>query len=389
MLAMMPDVARSRWWSRALSGAALALGLVAGSPVPARAQWSTTYEQFYVPGRFNWQFRRNYPAAERLFNAFDYGHAILYEKLWRNPARSREELEVRQYNYITRQLLVHPPDIALEEAAIEIAYAKLVPEAKAMFDWAHLLHRQIYDVWSDERMSPAERDAKVAELLRYYKSRPDLAFSSRPKTMELMEGQSYSTAFRRDYPKFNGLIWAYHWLQIGLYEPLIAGKSFDEKQAGVLAAVARFRQMLVDPPKTMPYVMPMTAAIAPEFSQRYPEAAIIFDNLHSMHDVVSDILANPAVPRNKKRHEILLAARRYRDATSFVQSESEWREMADMMGLNNMGGSPVDFLPELPTPTVERGAVMSEMDHSKMVPRAKPAKKPPSDTLPQLPRRPT
>jgi hypothetical protein len=358
---------------------------VVALPSAARAQWSTTYEQFYVPGKFNWQFRRNYPAAERLFNAFDYGHAILYEKLWSNPARSREELEVRQYNYITRQLLVHPPDIALEEAAIEIAYAKLVPEVKAMFDWAHLLHRQIYDVWSDERMSPAERDAKVAELLRYYKSRSDLAFSSRPKTMELMEGQSYSTTFRRDYPKFNGLIWAYHWLQVGLYEPLISGKSFDEKQAGVLAAVARFRQMLVDPPRTMPYVMPMTAAIAPEFSRRYPEAAIIFDNLHSMHDVVSDILANPAVPRNRKRQEILLAARRYRDATSFVQSESEWREMAEMMGLENMGGSPVNFLPDLPTPTVERGAVMSEMDHSKMAP-AKPMKKPPSDTLPLSPR---
>lgn len=383
---MMPDLARSGWWSRPLSGAALVAGLVGGSPAAAWAQWSTTYEQFYVPGKFNWQFRRNYPAAERLFNAFDYGHAILYEKLWSNPARSRQELEVRQYNYITRQLLVHPPDIALEEAAIEIAYAKLVPEAKAMFDWAHLLHRQIYDVWSDERMSPAERDAKVAELLRYYKSRSDLAFSSRPKTMELMEGQSYSTAFRRDYPKFNGLIWAYHWLQVGLYEPLISGKSFDEKQAGVLAAVARFRQMLIDPPRTMPYVMPMTAAIAPEFSRRYPEAAIIFDNLHSMHDVVSDILANPAVPRNRKRHEILLAARRYRDATSFVQSESEWREMADMMGLENMGGSPVNFLPELPTPTVERGAVMSEMDHSKMAPAKKPARKPPSDTIPRAPR---
>lgn len=132
--------------------------------------------------------------------------------------------------------------MSLEEAAIEVAYAKLAPEAKAMFDWAHLLHRQVYDVWADERIQLAEKDARIAELLRYYKSRPDLAFSSSPKTMELMERQPYSLAFRRKYPKFNGLIWAYHWLQVGLYEPLVTGQTAEDRQTGVTAAVARFRQ---------------------------------------------------------------------------------------------------------------------------------------------------
>ena len=275
----------------------------AGLPSAAQSQWSTTYEQLYLPGRFNWQFRRNYPAAERLFNAFDYGHAILYEKLWTKPDGALAELEQKQYEFITRHLLAHPPEVALEEAAIEVEYAKLVPEAKAMFDWAHLLHRQIYDVWSDESMTDAARDTTVQALIRYYKRRPDLAFSSRSKTMELMEGQPYSTAFRNNYPKFNGLIWAYHWLQVGLYEPLVTAKTTEQKQAGVVAAVARFRQMLLVPPTSMPYIMPMTGAVAPEFAKRYPEAAIIFDNLHSMHDVVSDILANPNVPRALKRSD--------------------------------------------------------------------------------------
>ncbi|MEO7501303.1 MAG: hypothetical protein ABIW94_01565 [Gemmatimonadaceae bacterium] len=31
--------------------------------------------------------------------------------------------------------------------------AKIAPEAKMMFEWAHLLHRQIYDVLADERMT--------------------------------------------------------------------------------------------------------------------------------------------------------------------------------------------------------------------------------------------
>ena len=107
-----------------------------------------------------------------------------------------------------------------------------------------------------------------------------------------MEGQPYSLAFRRRYPKFNGLIWAYHWLQVGLYEPLVTARSSEERRAGVDAAVARFRAMLADPPRSMPTIMPMTAAVAPEFSRRYPEIAIIFDNLHAMHDVISDVLAS-------------------------------------------------------------------------------------------------
>lgn len=345
---------------------AAAIGaLVAASPPSvAGAQWSTTYDQFYYPGSFNWQFRKNYPPADRLFNAFDFGHAILYETLWTDPGAPAAELEEKWYDRLTKEILVNPPPVPLEESAIEIAYAKLAPEAKQMFDWAHLLHRQIYDVWADERIPAAGKDALVAKLIRYYKSRPDLAFSSKPKSMELMEGMPYSTAFRTSYPKFNGLIWAYHWLQVGLYEPLVTGANKDERQTGVIAAVARFRHMIEDPPTWMPRVMPMTAAIAPAFTTRYPEAAIIFDNLHSMHDVVSDILANPAVPRNHKRAEILLAARRYRDDTSYVMTEQAWREMSVAMGGHNMGGPVMGVLEPFPTPTVARGAVMAGMDHT-------------------------
>jgi hypothetical protein len=343
----------------AAGAAVLALGIAA----PADAQWARVHEQFYMPAEHNWVFRRNYPAADRLFNAFDYGHAILYEKLYRHPGAPVSELEEKEYNFITRKLLVSPPRLPLEEAAIEVEYVKLAPEAKMMFEWAHILHRQIYDVLGDERLSQAERDREVAAVLRYYKSRPDLAFSSLPKSMELMEGQYYSTAFRDAYPKFNGLIWGYHWLQVGLYEPLMTGRTQEERQTGVTATVARFRQMLENAPENMPRVMPMTAAIAPAFAARYPEAAIIFDNLHSMHDVISDVLASPKVPRAKKREEILRAAERYRDNTSFVMTEPEWLEMTRMMGANNMGGPAVDFLPGFPEPTVARGAVMAHGSH--------------------------
>ena len=321
--------------------ALMALGALHVASSPADAQWSTTHEQFYRQASHNWQFRRNYPAADRLFNAFDYGHAILYETLLTAPAAPVSRLEQQEYDFITGRLLVKPPRVPLEESAIEVEYAKLVPEAKQMFDWAHLLHRQVYDVWADERLTPTEKDAEVQRLLRYYRSRRDVAFSSKPKDMDLMEGQPYSLAFRRRYPKFNGLIWAYHWLQVGLYEPLVTAQTREARQAGVTEAVARFRAMLEQPPSRMPKVMPMTAAIAPEFSRRYPEVAIIFDNLHSMHDVISDVLADTTVPRSRKRAEILVAARRYRDDTTSVMTVAEWQSMAVSMGIGQMGGPSV------------------------------------------------
>lgn len=361
-----------------LRALAVAAALVTTTAAAAAAQWVQLSDQFYLPADHNWAFRHEYAAADRLFNAFDYGHAILYEKLYTKPNAPASVLEEKEYNFITQKLLVHPPRVPLEEGAIEVAYSKIAPEAKMMFDWAHVLHRQIYDVWADEKIPPAEKDAKVAELIRYYKSRPELAFSSVPKSMELMEGQDYSLVFRRKYPKFNGLIWAYHWLQVGLYEPLVTGQTLADRQTGVIAAVARFKQMLENAPDDMPRLMPMTAAIAPEFARRYPEAAVIFDNLHAMHDVISDILASPEVPKGKKREAILTAAARYRDSTSFALTEAGWREMSQMMGLENMGGPAVGFLASLPEPSVPLGAShadamgsmdgagMQGMDHSKM-----------------------
>jgi hypothetical protein len=72
------------------------------------AQWSTVSEQYHLPASHNWAFRKAHRDADRLFNAFDYGHAILYELLWRQPGKATQALEVERYEFITRTLLVNP-----------------------------------------------------------------------------------------------------------------------------------------------------------------------------------------------------------------------------------------------------------------------------------------
>jgi hypothetical protein len=323
--------------NRSVLGAGV-ITLVAGAVACSSAH---TYEQTYLRVNDNWAFRREFARADRLFNAFDYGHAILAETLLRHPDDGASRLEGPVYAFITCGVLRSPPHVPLEERAVGPTYGTELPEAVATFDWAHMLHRQLYDVIADERLDSAGRARRVEAALRYYRSRPDLALSTTPKSMELMEGQPYSLAFRHAAPRFNRLIWSYHWLQMGLYDALMSTDDHAARRVAVDAAVDRFFEML-DSTSGVPAMMPMSAAIAPRFSAAYPEAAIIFDNLHSLHDVVSDILASPSIAPADRRRAVATALSRYRDSTSYATTRAEWLEMSRDMSLAGMGGSVPD-----------------------------------------------
>ena len=83
----------------------------------------------------------------------------------------------------------------------------------------------------------------------------------------------------------------------------------------------------------------MTPSVAPSFSVRHPRAAVIFDNLHIMHDIISDILVSPKVPRAEKGKAIERALDEFRDGRRNVMSLEDWRMMGEMMGgVKRMGG---------------------------------------------------
>jgi hypothetical protein len=325
----------ARWLANAL---VLVAGLGAGQPASAQDRRD---EQFYYPGSFNWQFLKRYPDAARLFNAFDYGHAILYEILYTRRGDDAQRRLADEFQYLTTDLLVHPPRFAIAEEAVMPSYAKLAWRAKEMFDWAHMLHRQIYDAYAEPRLTPAARDSLIERLTDYYLSRRGYAFAAKPKSMSLMDDQYFSQAFRRFEPRFNGLIWAYHWLQVGLYEPFAAYRTPAEQTKAVQETVARFWAMLHSSPSRMPRVMPMTATIAPVFARRHPRAAAIFDNLHMTHDIISDILVSDSVPSGRKRDVIYAQLREMADSSGQVMTWEDWWEMGEMMGgVEAMGGPP-------------------------------------------------
>ena len=76
----------------------LCVAVAAASPAALAAQWATVAKQYFYPAPHNWVFRTWYPAADRLFNAFDYGHAIISEVLLtHDSARAVPRLEEREY----------------------------------------------------------------------------------------------------------------------------------------------------------------------------------------------------------------------------------------------------------------------------------------------------
>ena len=296
-------------------------------------------EEFYYPGDFNWKFRAVYPKAAGLFNAFDYGHAVLYERLLTAPDAPVDVLERREFDYLVGDLLRRPPRFSVAEEAIMPAYARTAWRAKSLFERAHVLHRQIYDVYAAPGLSDSSRVALVERLVDHYLADTRYALTDRPKAMELMDGQYFSQVFRQRYPKFNGLIWAYHWLQVGLYESLLTETTAEDQQSSISESVARFWAMTESAPSRLPSVMPMTAAVAPTFSARHPRAAIVFDNLHMMHDIISDILASPKVARADKARVIDSAVDEFRNPATNIIDMEHWRMMADHMGgVEKMGG---------------------------------------------------
>jgi hypothetical protein len=352
-------------WFRTIVAPALAVtGLLANLSFSTAEAQTQRDEQFYYPGSFNWEFLATYPEAARLFNAFDYGHAVLYERLYTKRGEAGPELE-KEYRYLTTDLLVRPPRFAVVEEVVMPSYSKVAWRAKMMFDWAHMLHRQIYDAYADDRLSPAQRDRLIEQLTDYYLSNRKYAFTDRPKSMALMDEQYFSQTFRKTYPKFNGLIWAYHWLQVGLYEPFIEGRTKAERKAGVQATVARFWSMLEDPPSRFPKYMPMASAIAPRFSAAHPRAAVIFDNLHMMHDIISDILTADTIPHERKGEMIDQQLDKLQDPTRDVLSMDEWRMMADHMGgIGAMGGPATGLLREIRQPAAQRPEKKTQADET-------------------------
>ncbi|MFY9270607.1 MAG: hypothetical protein WAO55_12775, partial [Candidatus Manganitrophaceae bacterium] len=269
---------------------------------PAEARIEKREAIFYLPGNYNFATQKAYPEFDDMLNIIDIGHGALAEILitTKDEAKAIEMIEEGLFNRVARMFLGKQsrPRFSPSEETIAPESVKLAWRVNKAFDWTHFLHRQVYDIFSDDRVK--DKDRAIREALHYYLTEPDRIFPLAIKSMELMEGQSFSGYWKEKYPKFNGAIWAYHWLQLVANEALLEPDA-EARRRKIDTAVAEFKKMFADPSR-LPKHMPMAHEISPTFSSRFPEVAATFDNLHSFHDIYMDILTNPSV--RDKRDEV-------------------------------------------------------------------------------------
>lgn len=334
------------------SGAALALAL--GAAPESHAQRAALYSQVSLPGTHSGALRSRYAAADRLLNGVELARAQLLDAL-RNGDTPADVRDARFSRYLATDLFAAPPRFPTSHGTPGGAFRQLVPEAQAMLDWAHAFRRQAYDVLADARLGDAERAARITELLGYYRSRPAVAITTRPKDVGVLNAQFGAMAFRVSHPRVNGQWWATQWLELALLESLARHQTPADRDAAVGAAAGRFHQMLNGTPAAAPFLMPVSTAVAPTFSQRFADAAALLDNLHLLQDYIADLMVAREVPRSAHRREIMRALEFFRNDTTAAAAFATWANSGAVIGIANMGGPGVGF-PAFPeAPTVARG----------------------------------
>lgn len=301
----------------------VALAMVALATA-ACSQFEPRDKRFYYRAFWNFALREDLAELDSEFNGVDFGHSNLYENLLLTGGRDVAAIEERARKE-TLAFIATKPRLNPNEEAIAPTYMKLAWRAQNTFDEAHALHRATYDiVVSDE----PDKDRAIREVLEYYRNSA-YALTSKRLDHRRLDQFPYSKAFRTRFPLFNATIWSYHYLQVAVYDPLQAATNLAAKTKAVRPILTTYRGYLDQPPVQWTF-MPLAAEYSPAFAARYPEVANIFDNLHMLHDNISDILTSERLPTwVAKREEICRVVDHYYLASAdetnpmIVRSEQE------------------------------------------------------------------
>lgn len=312
-------------------------GLAAQQAPPARPS--------ELPHRFSY--------VEDVLRALEASQAIVFQAIAASPAESRGEVDQQLFAHLVRDgVAAGELPSALHFAGEGAAGSEAVPaDVQALLDRTDALYWRLLSVAADPDPSRLEREA--SNLVEAYEA--ETALSSAPTDMAVVAANTPAGAFQQAYPRLHGLIWAQTWLRLAVFEPLLVYRTPQARQAGLTAVLARFWDMLEEPPLHFPTAMPMAPMIAQNFTVLSPGAAAILENEDMLFESIGDILVSE--PAQSRSSAILAVARGlqaggYRQITRF-----QWRQMAVMHGVGNQGGWAIGIVP----PPEREGM---QMDHA-------------------------
>ncbi|MBI1733999.1 MAG: hypothetical protein HYR51_02390 [Candidatus Rokubacteria bacterium] len=268
-------------------------------PPAALGQWVTRDHRWPPRGPWNQALPRELPQLFREFNGIDFGHSHLAQTLLetQDPERvERARLEILDFIFSSPSV---PPD----EEQVAPTFIRLVWEVQRAFNWAHTFHRSLYDLFASGH---DDKTGAYRRLLADYLDKPEAITPAMLDHHGKLWSFPESKAFRDRFRTFNTQIWAYHWLQAAVYDVQLLGDAARQREM-MPKVIAHYHAYLRRPPVEWQF-MPMLMEGAPNFTERFPEAARVFDNLHMLHDNMDDVLCRPDLfPTLRARRDRMMA----------------------------------------------------------------------------------
>jgi hypothetical protein len=258
----------------------------------------------------------------------------------------------------------------------ERGVAGLGARAAGLIRRAHAFHRQVVGIYAT--VPPLDRTRALDEAVRQYRSVPG-ALPDVPKDMTILYDHPFTpfvpprppdTEPRRAlrYPSLTGFMWATHWYELAVFEPLEPFGRPAERQQGLGVVAGRFAHKLAaaGADDGYPTELPLAPAIAPGLVALHERSAAVIDNLNMMLDVITDILVHRAVPDRRAAVDEVISQFTTRDYRC-VQAD-EWIVVALRHSIFAQGGFALH-----PMNSYERNAFYGGHGQHYAVRRAPPA----------------
>jgi len=306
-------------------------------------------------------FRTEWPDLYARLIGLERAHGVLYGALAHGKGKlSEPEVFRLMTGRLARSAASSRPDPEANSG-----YAALGPRAAEIIGRTHEFHREVLAIFAG--LDASSRAPALDAAVDRYLSRRDVALPDVPKDMTILYDHKYTSFADEDftprrkqtYPSLTGFVWASHWFQLAVEEPLELLADSRERLDGVKVVTQRFQRKLSAGtlPDAFPTELPLAPSISPGLVSAHVRAAAIIDNLNMMHDVLADVLMHPKVADLRAAIDEVIV--QFTDPRHRIVDVDDWITMALRHSIFQQGG------PALGTMTANERNSSGHSQHSR------------------------
>jgi len=283
-------------------------------------------------------FNAEWPDLYARLIGLERAHGVLYGALIQGKGKLNE---ADVYRRMTGRLA---SGAAGRDAEAEKGYASLGARGAEIIRRTQAFHREVLAIFAG--VNAPEREQALQAAVDRYLSKPNVSLPDTPKDMGILYDHPYTSFVLDDfnprrelkYPTLNGFVWASHWFQLAVQEPLDVSADKSERVSGLKVVSERFDRKLSNgtPPDAYPTELPLAPSIAPLLVSASERAAAIIDNLNMMHDVLTDVAVHPKVTNLRAAMDEVIT--QFTDRNYRIVDVDDWITMALRHSIFEQGG---------------------------------------------------